>query len=293
MTNTNWNTNMIGDQTGRLVVITGATSGIGKETAKVLAAKNATVLIGARNLVKAEAVIKEIKDQYPEANVVARELDLTSLTSVKSFADSILKDFDKLDVLINNAGIMACPHAETKDGFEVQMGTNHLSHFALTGRLMPLLKGTPDSRVVVLGSVGHYFGNIDLTDINWQKRKYKTNRAYADSKLANLYFFHELSRRLEKDPEAPIVSAAHPGWTQTELQRHTKSINFLNRFFSQGVEQGALPTLRAGLTKTCVPGSFMGLLSILNFRVHQSWLGRANVLKIERWPENCGNNRKR
>lgn len=260
MAKSNWNTSIIDDQTGKVVVITGATSGIGKETAKVLAGKNATVVIGARNLIKAESVVKEIQTTYPNANILVKELNLTSLSSVQAFSESILEDFDRLDVLINNAGIMACPHATTQDGFEIQMGTNHLAHFALTGRLMPLLKQTPHSRIVVLSSIGHYFGKIDLTDLNWESRPYKTNNAYADSKLANLYFMYELTRLLEKEggSASPMVVAAHPGWTATELQRHSGSINFLNRFFAQETSQGALPTLRAGFDPNVSSGEFFG-----------------------------------
>jgi len=261
MTQRNWDISQIADQTDRVVVITGATSGIGKETARVLVSKNATVIIGARNLTKAGAVIDEIKTQYPDAKVQAREIDLTSLASVKSFADGINNDFERLDVLINNAGIMACPYTTTQDDFEIQMGTNHLGHFALTGHLLPLIKRTKNSRIVVLSSLAHKFGKIDLSDLNWQSRAYSTNRAYSDSKLANLYFLYELIRKLASDADsadAPIVAAAHPGWTQTELQRHTPSINFLNRFFSQNAAQGALPTLRAGFDSNVQSGDFYG-----------------------------------
>lgn len=258
MTKKKWNTDNIGDQSGRLVVITGATSGIGKQTAKILAAKNATVIIGARNLAKAEVVIDEIKNQYPNAAVFVRSLDLASLDSVEAFAHSITQDFDKLDVLINNAGIMACPYSETQDGFEIQLGTNHLGHFALTGRLLPLLLNTESSRLVVLSSMAHAFGKLNLADINWTKRKYNTNRAYADSKQANLYFMYELIERLKDQPNAPTISAAHPGWTRTELQRHVGVINYLNRFFAQDVDQGALPTLRAGFDSNVDTGDFYG-----------------------------------
>lgn len=253
-----WNTESIGDQSGRLIVITGATSGIGKQTAKVLAAKNATVVIGARNLAKAEMVINEIKNHHPNAAVFVRPLDLASLDSVETFSHSIIQDFDKLDVLINNAGIMACPYGETQDGFEIQMGTNHLGHFALTGHLLPLLLNAEHSRLVVLSSIAHAFGKLDVTDINWSKRKYNTNKAYADSKQANLYFMYELIDRLKDHPNAPIISAAHPGWTRTELQRHVGAINFLNRFFAQDVDQGALPTLRAGFDNNVDSGDFYG-----------------------------------
>lgn len=254
----NWNADQVVDQQGRVIVITGATSGIGEETAKVLAGKGAKVIIGARNLDKAERVISKIKNQFPSADISAKSLDLVSLESVKSFAKSITKEFDQLDVLINNAGIMACPYAETKDGFEIQFGTNHLAHFALTGLLMPLLKNTPNSRLVILSSTAHKFSKIDVEDLNWQKREYNTARAYADSKIANLLFMYELAERMKDDPNAPTVSAAHPGWTNTELQRHTGLIRWLNKFFSQDVDQGALPTLRAGFDQGVKTGDFFG-----------------------------------
>ncbi len=258
MTHSKWNADSIQDQAGRRVVITGATSGIGKEAARVLAGKNASVIIGARNLAKAEVVIDEIRDEFPDADVTVRELDLSKLESVKAFADSIIDDLEQLDVLINNAGIMACPYAKTADGFEIQMGTNHLGHFALTGCLMPLLKRTEGSRVVVVSSIAHKFGNLDLDDINWESRKYDTNRAYGDSKLANLYYTNELANRLATNGNNPIVTAAHPGWTETELQRHSGLAAFMNNFFAQGVAMGALPTLRAGFDAEAKSGDYFG-----------------------------------
>lgn len=153
---------------------------------------------------------------------------------------------------------MMCPYSTTEDGFEIQMGTNHLGHFALTGRLMPLLKKTKDSRVVAISSIGHNMGNIDLSDINWEKRKYNTNRAYGDSKLANLYFTYELARKLEDDNNTPMVVAAHPGVTATELTRHSKFFKFFNIFFSQKVDVGTLPTLRAATDPEAKPGDYFG-----------------------------------
>lgn len=125
------------------------------------------------------------------------------------------------------------------------MGTNHFGHFALAGHLLPLLKSTRDYRIVAVSSVAHAMGNIDFDDINWEDRKYATNKAYGDSKLANLYFVYELADRLKNETDAPTVTAAHPGWTKTELQRHSGFFSFQNNFFAQGVDMGALPTLRA------------------------------------------------
>jgi len=253
-----WYINNIPDQKGKIAIITGATSGLGKEATRVLAGKNATVIMAVRNTKKGATVVDEIKNEFLSADIVVRELDLTSLDSIKLFADGVVKDFDRLDILINNAGIMMCPYSKTKDGFEIQMGTNHLGHFALTGQLMPLLKKTKDSRIVVTSSIGHRAGNIDFTDINWGKRKYNKQRAYGDSKLANLYFTYELMRKFKDDENAPMVTAAHPGWTRTELQRHSGAFQFLNNFFAQGLGMGTLPTLRAAIDPEATSGDYFG-----------------------------------
>lgn len=268
MTKNVWTTDKIPDQSGRNVVITGATSGIGKEAARVLAGKNANVIIGARNMEKAEGVLAEIRSEVPGASVTAHALDLADLRSVEAFARILTTDLNKLDVLINNAGIMMCPFAETADGHEIQFGTNHLGHFALTGYLLPLLKKTPCSRIVVLSSMAHKAGQLDLSDLNWKSRAYNKTRAYSDSKLANLYFALELAKRLEGSGSTPLVTAAHPGWTATELQRHSGVAGFLNNFFAQGVEKGALPTLRAGFDDDVQPGDYFGPSGFLEMQGH-------------------------
>jgi len=153
MAKSNWNANNIPNQNGRVVIVTGATSGLGKEAAKVLASKNATVVMAVRNTTKGGSVAAEIRKQYPKARVDVRQLDLTSLASIKGVYEGFEGQYDRLDVLINNAGIMACPYSKTKDGFEVQMGTNHMGHFALTGLLMPLLRKTKKSRIVATSSI--------------------------------------------------------------------------------------------------------------------------------------------
>lgn len=258
MANTNWKNDNIPDQKGRIVIITGATSGLGKEAARVLSGKNATVIMAVRNTEKGEKAAEEIRKEFPGAEISVRSLDLSSLQSVQDFADGINKEFDRLDVLVNNAGIMMCPYSKTQDGFEIQMGTNHLGHFALTGHLMPLLKKTRDSRVVATSSAAHNMGNIDFSDLNWENRKYNTQRAYGDSKIANLYFTYELMRKFNGDENAPIITAAHPGWTRTELQRHSGLASFLNNFFSQNVKMGTLPTLRAAIDVDAQSGDYYG-----------------------------------
>ena len=253
-----WDAGNIPDQTGRVFVVTGSSSGIGKEAARVLAGENASVILAVRNVKKGQNTAAAIRNEYAAADVSVRELDLASLASVEVFAASMLEDYERLDILIDNAGVMMCPYSTTDDGFELQLGTNHLGHFALTGRLMPLLKKTPGSRIVVLSSIGHRGGKLDLSDLNWEKRKYDTSQAYYDSKLANLYFTYELAQKLEADGNNPMVTAAHPGWTATDLQRHSGVMAFLTRFLAQGVDMGALPTLRAAIAPDARPGDYFG-----------------------------------
>lgn len=266
MSQAKWDASRIADQTGRVIIVTGSTSGIGKETARVLAKKNATVILAVRNVKKGEAVADEIRQEYAAAELSVRDLDLASLESVGAFAEAINRDYDRLDVLINNAGIMMCPYCQTQDGFEIQMGTNHLGHFALTGLLMPLLEKTEGSRIVALSSGAHAMGSIDLSDLNWEERNYNTQRAYGDSKLANLYFTYELARRLESNGNNPRVTAAHPGWTATDLQRHSGLMRFMNVFLAQNVEMGALPTLWAAFDEDAKAGDFFGPEGMFHMR---------------------------
>jgi len=268
MTTKKWNSQNIPDQKGKTILITGATSGLGKEATKVLAIKNATVIMAVRNIQKAEIVANEIRIEYPNAKIDIRNLDLSSLDSIKTFAKEILANYEKLDILINNAGVMMCPYSKTKDGFEMQMGTNHFGHFALTGLLMPVLIKTKNSRIVVTSSIGHKQGNIDFTDINWEKRNYKTQKAYADSKLANLYFAYELERRYKDNPDAPTVTASHPGWTKTELDRHSGMASFLGNIVAQTVQMGTLPTLRAATEASVKSGDYFGPSGFMEMRGH-------------------------
>ena len=254
----NWNESNIPDQSGKIFIVTGPTSGLGKESVKVLVRKNATVIMAARNIKKAESVANEILEENKNAKIDIEELDLSSLESVKNFSQLIIKKYKSLDCLINNAGIMACPYSKTQDGFEIQMGTNHLGHFALTGQLISLLKKTPNSRVVNVSSIAHTSGNIDFDDLNWEKRKYRTWSAYSDTKLANLYFTYELSRKLGKDKGSPIILASHPGWTATELQRYSGVANFMNIFLGQKVNIGALGGLRAATDLTAKSNDYFG-----------------------------------
>lgn len=254
----NWNESNIPDQSGKVFVVTGTTSGLGEETARVLSRKNATVIMAARNIDKAESVANEIHAENKNAKIDIEELDLTSLESISSFSQSITKKYKTLDCLINNAGIMACPYSKTKDGFEIQMGTNHLGHFALTGQLISLLKKTPNSRIINVSSIAHLSGNIDFDDLNWEKRKYRTWSAYSDSKLANLYFTYELSRKLKQTTGNPQVVASHPGYTDTKLQRHSTIWKILNKIAAQKASIGALGGIRAATDLKAESGDYFG-----------------------------------
>ena len=205
---------------GKTAVITGANTGIGKETAVDLAARGARVIIGCRNLEKGKEAIKEIQERSGNQNVFLEKLDLASLESVRTFADKILKSEPHLDILINNAGVMACPYQKTEDGFEMQFGVNHLGHFLLTLLLLDRLKRSQPSRIINVSSSAHRMGDgkIKFDDINHEK-SYSSWGAYYDSKLANVLFTRELSKRLEGTHVT--VNALHPGVVTTELQRHS------------------------------------------------------------------------
>ncbi|MCE1188763.1 MAG: oxidoreductase [Ignavibacteria bacterium] len=263
---TPWNSDQITDQNNKKVIVTGASSGIGLEAAKVLAGKNAQVILAVRNSQKGEDAKKRILQVFPRADVTVMEIDLSNLKSIKAFAKSFAAQHSRLDILINNAGVMAPPPSRTTDGFELQIGTNHFGHFALTGLLMPVIAATPDSSIVNLSSMAHKMGNIDFTDINWEKRKYKKWNAYGDSKIANLYFTYELDRRLKKNAIDTKAVAAHPGYTDTDLQRHTSFFTFLNKILAQSIPMGVLPTLYAATHPNIPSGSFAGPLSMGGWR---------------------------
>ncbi len=258
MTQDKWDSKNISDQTDKVVIVTGGGSGIGLETAMVLSDKNAIVIIAVRNLEKGEAALSKTKRHHPDTGIRIMELDLADLSSVKKFTDEFKQAYSRLDLLINNAGVMIPPYQKTTDGFELQMGTNHLGHFALTCRLIDLIKNTPESRIVNVSSLAHKTGNINFDDLNWKKRKYKKWSAYGDSKIANLYFTFALQRRLEKENSHVIVVAAHPGWTSTKLQRHTGIFSVLNPVFAQTIPMGALPTLYAATGKDVRGKDFFG-----------------------------------
>jgi NAD(P)-dependent dehydrogenase (short-subunit alcohol dehydrogenase family) len=252
-----WDGENISDQKGNVAIVTGSSSGLGYETAKVLADKNATVIVAVRNEVKGNAAVEKIKVENPNADIQVMLVDLANLESVHKFAENFKKNFKKLDLLINNAGVMTPPYTKTKDGFELQFGTNHLGHFALTGLLIDLIKATPNSRIVNVSSNAHKIGKLNFDDLNWETRRYNKFRSYGDSKLANLYFTSELQKRLGKQSSGVIVASAHPGASATELSRHSLFFRVLS-LFVQNSNMGALPTLYAAVAPDVQGNDYYG-----------------------------------
>ena len=246
-------------QTGRIALVTGANSGLGFETARMLAMRGAEVIMACRNRSKGEQALQRVREAYPAARVSLLPLDLADLGSVEDAATTLSAEHARLDLLINNAGVMVPPFARTKQGFELQFGTNHLGHFALTGRLLPLILETPGSRVVVLSSAGANFGRINLDDLNYEGRRFSKWGAYCQSKLANLMFALELARRLSAARHGTIATAAHPGGAATDLQRDAAFFRtVVNPYLAAAPSTGALPTLRAATDPEAGNGSYWG-----------------------------------
>ena len=262
-----WTAADIPDQTGRVVVVTGANSGLGYETALALARKGAHVILGCRNAAKTEAAMQAIRAAVPGARLTAIALDLASLASVRAFAAAVLAAAPRLDLLINNAGVMALPRCETQDGFEMQIGVNHLAHFALTGLLVERITATPSSRVVTVSSMAAEQGRIDFDDLHGWK-SYTRYGAYGQSKLANILFAFELQRRLVKAGSVTLSLAAHPGLSETHLQATTAEASgalwervvygAMHATLSQSQAAGALPQLYAATAPDVTPGAFYG-----------------------------------
>ena len=266
--NKKWTENDIPDQTGRVAVVTGANSGIGFETARALAVKGATVVLACRNLAKGQEALEKITTAHSVARVDLMVLDLSDLQSIREFAHVFKEKYDRLDLLINNAGVMVPPYSKTREGFELQFGTNHLGHFALTGLLIDVMINTGSGRIVNVSSMAHKAGKIDFDDLQWDTRQYKPWQAYGDSKIANLYFTSELQRRLNEKGAAVKVTAAHPGWTATDLQRNSGIVRFLNNFFAQKPEAGAWPTLLAAVDSIANGGDFYGPRGFMEMKGH-------------------------
>lgn len=256
--------NNIPSQKGRIAVVTGANTGLGYETALALAKKEAKVILACRNMEKAEKAKSKMLETAPNADIEILQIDLSDLESVKTFARNYQAKFDRLDMLINNAGVMMPPYTKTIDGFELQIGANHLGHFLLTGLLMDTILQTPQSRVVSLSSLAHRNGVINFDDLQSQQ-DYSASKAYGQSKLACLLFAKELQRRLEKAGHHDTISvAAHPGISLTDLGRHMPKIIYtlmtavLGPFISHPPSEGAKPTLMAALGTDVQGGEYFG-----------------------------------
>ena len=267
-----WTPQQMGDLTGRTAIVTGGNSGIGLRTAVELARRGARVTITSRDTVRGERALRELRAKATGADAEVRELDLADLASVKDFADSYAQDSERLDLLVNNAGVMALPRRETTaDGFERQLGTNHLGHFALTGRLLRLLEAadaeTRDVRVVTVSSNAHRAGRLRRDDL-MRVAGYQAWSAYGQSKLANLLFTHELQRRCEDAGSGVKAVAAHPGLAATNLvaagplSKAPKAVgalaNGITALVSQPAAVGAWPTLRAATDPDVEGGEYFG-----------------------------------
>jgi len=260
-----WTAADIPDQQDRIAVITGANSGIGYEAALALAKSGATVIIASRSGERGQGAVQRIRDRHQPSRVEFMQLDLASLESIALFAEEFAVRHDRLDLLINNAGVMMTPFQKTEDGFELQFGTNHLGHFALTGHLLELVARTPGSRIVTVSSMAHKLGRIDFEDLNGESN-YNRTKAYEQSKLANLLFTYELQRRLESNGSETLSVAAHPGWTATNLQSNTIIFRMMNPLVGMTPEQGALPSLYAAVAPGVKSGEYFGPRGLFEIR---------------------------
>jgi NAD(P)-dependent dehydrogenase (short-subunit alcohol dehydrogenase family) len=262
-----WTTADIPELEGRIAIVTGANSGLGFETALALAEHGAHVVLACRDLAKAAATESMILAAHRQASIESLALDLSHLASVRAFAEKFLASHRELHILCNNAGVMAIPLRRTTDGFEMQLGTNHLGHFALTGLLIERLLETPGARVVTTSSTAHKIGRINFDDLQ-SRQRYNRVRAYGQSKLANLLFAYELQRRLEARGANTISLACHPGYASTNLQLvgprmdgsslMERASTWVNRVFAQSATMGATPTLYAATSPDARGGDYIG-----------------------------------
>jgi len=265
MIKSNWTALNIPDLTGKVIIVTGGNSGLGYEAVKALAEKGAKVYMTSRSMGKGQNAQQQIQREVAGANIELAQLDLADLSSVRKFANEFTSQEDRLDVLLNNAGIMMTPYSLTKDGFENQFGTNHLGHFALTGMLFKVINATPKSRIVNVSSIAHKGGTFDFDDLLYSDGKtYNPMKAYRRSKIANLLFTYELQRRLSAANRSTIAVAAHPGVSVTNLANHmTNNLLFkiltpLVSLFLHSPKKGALPEIRAAVDPSVLGGQYYG-----------------------------------
>jgi NAD(P)-dependent dehydrogenase (short-subunit alcohol dehydrogenase family) len=272
VSNQRWTAARVPDQAGKVAVITGANTGLGFETAKVLAARGASVVLAVRDVDKGKQAATKIAEATPGADVSVQQLDLSALDSVRIAAEELNATYDKIDLLINNAGVMYTPRIRTADGFELQFATNHLGHFALTGLLLDRLLAARNSRVVSVSSIGHRIrARINFDDLQ-SERGYSRVAAYGQSKLANLMFIYELQRRLART-SMTIAAAAHPGTSSTELVRNSPALlrtvfNAVGPLIMQSAAMGALPVLRAATDPGVTGGQYYGPQGFRETRGH-------------------------
>ena len=259
----NWTTENIPDLTGKVIIVTGGNSGLGYESVKAFAKKGAEVILASRSVDKGEAAKKAMGQV--KGNISVLPLDLMDFSSIKSFTEKFQQKYKRLDVLLNNAGIMTTPYFTTKDGLEAQMGTNHFGHFALTGLLFGLIKNTPESRIVNVSSMAHKQGKMDFGNLLFENAKgYSPMKSYGRSKLSNLLFTYELQRRIEAKGIKSVAVAAHPGVSSTNLFQYLEEKMIFKIFkplmspFIQEQEMGALPQIRASVDENVKGGEYYG-----------------------------------
>ena len=263
----NWKQDNIPDQTGKIIVITGANSGLGFESAKTLASKGATIVMAVRNLSKGDAAYNDILRENPNASLDLMKLDVSNLESVHEFAAAFKAKYDRLDILLNNAGVMAIPRQETADGFEMQLGVNHLGHFALTGLLLDVVVKTPNARIHNVTSSANYMGSINFDDLMGEQ-EYSRWGAYGQSKLANVFFTFELQKRLTAARYDTIVNTSHPGLVVTNLQANSVEqsqtgiegllYRVIEPIMAQDITMGVLPMLYGMTAEDAKGGAFYG-----------------------------------
>ena len=259
-----WNFDNIPDLSGRTIIVTGGNSGLGFEAVKSFSAKGSETILACRNEQNGKSAKKEIQEEYPNAQINVMNLDLADLESIHSFVKKFNEKHSKLDILLNNAGII-CPYKKTKDGFEMQIGTNHLGHFALTGLLLDYLKNTKGSRVVNVSSLGHKYGKMNFDNFMFENGGYSIFKAYGNTKLSNLLFTYELQRRFEKFNVDCIAVAAHPGVAKSNLSKYIIKkplykigMAIANSIMSQSTSMGALPEIRIAVDPLVKGGDYFG-----------------------------------